>query len=94
MATKFADLSVAAPVETVGQPQDATELANQSPVFAGKAGKVAVGFFGFGFAVVARQIGDDFPLARGEPEQVGVADQVVLVFVVLVVADEVTDIVQ
>ncbi len=59
-----------------------------------EAGEVVVPGLGESLAVVARQVGDDLPFARREIEQLGVADQVVGVLVVPVVADEVADIVQ
>jgi hypothetical protein len=83
-----------AAVQALGEPQDRGQRADHAPAAAGKAAQRSVLFLGRGLAVVARYERDRFDFVGLEAAQVAVADQVLGVLVMALVADMNTDVVQ
>lgn len=86
------NLVLAPPVEAVGEAQNPAELADLILVLFAEVDEILMARFRFPLAVIAGDVGNQFALLGSEAEEVGVADQVIAVLVMSVIADEVADI--
>ena len=89
-----ADRLRVAPIQILGQPQDRGERADDAPLFASELAEARVLALGRRLPVIPRDERDDVDLLRLEPAQIAVANQVVRMFVVILIADVHADVVQ
>jgi hypothetical protein len=78
-------------IQSDGDPEQSTQFVDQLPmVLSGQIAKVIVLLFGWTFAMIAGNVGDDLDFCFGVPQEFTIPDQIVRMFVVVKVADEVT----
>ena len=93
-ALESGDEAVATPVKPIGEPQDASQAADQQPVIRRKSVKGLMLPLGKRLAVIPGNVRDDLAFTRSEAKQIGVADQVVGMLVMARIVDEIAHVMQ
>src|SRR5207248_525642 len=86
-------LTVAA-IQSAGQPQDRSQLFNSLLILRRKLAEVSVLLLGPCSAMITGYVCNELQLSRAKTGQSAVENQMITVFVMLIVVDEITDILQ